>query len=291
VAKWNGKEEVPLSVSQIKQIAGRAGRFGLHEDAEAGGVATTLREDGMAALRKAIAVPMTSISCARLGEESMLTRTHIVEALPPGAPLSAVLSVVRHVCAPRAPYRMVDLGGVRAVVAMIDELAAGLDLQERLHLSHAPIQMRDPRVADGMLQFLRAYRAALSVRVRRALGPSGLLQHLATVGALRREPGARRVTMMTLAPLESLHKLLSCYIWLAYRNPVVWSDIEDAAALKAETEGAMTWCLARLAVQAKEGGWKSETMLERSFRKKMDRQTRRDEPDFHTHAAPKRRSF
>jgi ATP-dependent RNA helicase SUPV3L1/SUV3 len=253
VAKWNGRAEVPLSISQIKQIAGRAGRYGLHADADAGGVAVTLREDGMAALRKALAVPMTFIPCAYL-DEAHIIDTALVEALPLNAPLTVLFSVLNHVVAPRAPFRMAARMHADPVVQLVDTRGGPLSLSERLNLVRAPIQMRDPRVADGVAHFLRAYRDDLSVRVRRALGPSGLLQHLATVGAMRGGQGPQRVTMATLLPLESLHKLLSLYIWLAFRNPVVWADMEDAAVLKEETEAAMTWCLARLALKRVTGG-------------------------------------
>src|SRR4051812_9539574 len=49
--KFNGKEEVPLSVSQVKQIAGRAGRFGLHNSSSSGGVVTTLNAKDLPLLK------------------------------------------------------------------------------------------------------------------------------------------------------------------------------------------------------------------------------------------------
>ncbi|KAE8269104.1 hypothetical protein A4X09_0g3237 [Tilletia walkeri] len=57
--KWDGGSVVPLSTSQIKQIAGRAGRYGTQEnvgDSEAkGGIVTTLNEDDLPYVHAALA--------------------------------------------------------------------------------------------------------------------------------------------------------------------------------------------------------------------------------------------
>jgi ATP-dependent RNA helicase SUPV3L1/SUV3 len=232
----------------------------------------TLREDGMPALRAALAAPMAPLPCAHLSEGHINPRV-LGEALPVGAPTSAFFAAMDHVLAPRAPYRVVEMRYRDDVVRLIDEKGGELDLSERLHLIRAPIQMRDPRVADGIGHFVRAYRAALHVRVRRALGPSGLLQHLASVVALMKNRHAE-VTTATLGPLESLHKLLTIYIWLSYRNPVTWADMEDAMAIKEETEEAMTWCLSRLALTRHESYRRGSNQDILGLRRKSDRNPR-----------------
>ncbi|CAO1632177.1 unnamed protein product [Sympodiomycopsis kandeliae] len=63
--KYNGSEMVPLSASQIKQIAGRAGRFGTSSDGSAdGGVVTCLQEEDMPILRAALASEKADIKYA-----------------------------------------------------------------------------------------------------------------------------------------------------------------------------------------------------------------------------------
>ncbi|WFD20219.1 RNA helicase [Malassezia caprae] len=67
LSKWNGTERVPLSLSQIKQIAGRAGRYGTARDAETpGGFVLTRHEDEMDTLRAALAAPVRPITHASI---------------------------------------------------------------------------------------------------------------------------------------------------------------------------------------------------------------------------------
>lgn len=133
-------------------------------------------------------------------------------------------------------------------------------MNELVHLLRAPIQARDPRIADGVAGFLRAYGADMRVHLRRALGPSGLLVHLKEVHETMRKDKYAEATMETMMPLESLHRLVTLYLWCAFRNPVIWADAEDALVLKNETEEAMTWALARM---ASEGGHRAMPAIRR----------------------------
>ena len=102
--KWDGKDEISLSMPQIKQIAGRAGRFGVHtsptapDDAEATatttlGVVTTLDESDMDMLREAIKAPVVQVTKAVL-QPSRDAFRGVYQLLPPTTPLSKVNEIV-----------------------------------------------------------------------------------------------------------------------------------------------------------------------------------------------------
>lgn len=66
VEKFDGKAVRVLSLTQLKQIAGRAGRFGTEY---AVGQATTLVQEDMATLKRALAIPMIEIKVNQEGGE------------------------------------------------------------------------------------------------------------------------------------------------------------------------------------------------------------------------------
>lgn len=95
VSKWNGSEQVFLSSSQIKQIAGRAGRFGTSETSsesgsnaeDVGGIATTLHEEDLEVLRKAMEAPMVPVARAAI-QPSFEILERISVTIPPESTLS-----------------------------------------------------------------------------------------------------------------------------------------------------------------------------------------------------------
>lgn len=65
--KFNGTEDVVMSAAQIKQIAGRAGRYGTARDGtEDGGVVTCMRKEDMDVLREALEVPNREVRRAAI---------------------------------------------------------------------------------------------------------------------------------------------------------------------------------------------------------------------------------
>lgn len=103
--KFDGKREVRISSSQIKQIAGRAGRYGLHGDSDAGGVATTLHDADLPILRAAMDAPLQPIACAQL-QLDRVNSEKLVKVLPVGVTVAAILDVFKYVARVRAPYAL-----------------------------------------------------------------------------------------------------------------------------------------------------------------------------------------
>jgi len=90
-SKWDGTQQVALSVSQIKQIAGRAGRYGTQEETSGGaeplgGVVTTLNEEDLPLVHAALDAGTVPIRKASL---NLLTDRH--------EELSAVISSTNQV--------------------------------------------------------------------------------------------------------------------------------------------------------------------------------------------------
>ncbi|PWY98962.1 hypothetical protein BCV70DRAFT_201180 [Testicularia cyperi] len=72
MSKWNGREQVTLSASQIKQIAGRAGRYGTKraDNQPDGGIVTTRHEDELEILQQALESPLNPVDRAAIQPRS-----------------------------------------------------------------------------------------------------------------------------------------------------------------------------------------------------------------------------
>ncbi|KAM6500964.1 P-loop containing nucleoside triphosphate hydrolase protein [Amanita muscaria] len=120
-----------LSAPQVKQIAGRAGRYGLLEPTakfkgapwqSPGGVATTLYQSDLPYLRQALAEPIRPLRYARLGVRTE-TFTGLAQVLPQGASTFTIYEAHIYVGRLGANYRyaMPDESLLKSICQMVDE--------------------------------------------------------------------------------------------------------------------------------------------------------------------------
>lgn len=241
VRKFNGYEEIVLSTSQTKQIAGRAGRYGLHS--EAGGFTTTLYPNDLPILRKALDTPTPPISTAYQYHTAELCQT-ISQALPIDSSMMTLREVLTHVAKMRWPYHMQSLGRAEVVCDFIDNKLPSLPLAEKVQVMASPISWREEATLKIVAEFLQQYCDDYQVNLVQtlALGP---LRHLEAVEANMMTDSAHG-SQEALNILEGMHKLIVFYMWMNMRNPVAWHHRAEAEDLKERTEKALDWLLQRL---------------------------------------------
>ena len=161
LTKWNGKEEVTLSASQIKQIAGRAGRYGTQDKetkkADLGGVVTTRHEHELEILRAALASPLLPIRRAAIQPSSetfvqlsaVLPNAHGANSTKRGlrtlSEIYADVSLLARIDS--ANFFLSDLSSQLAISPLVESSSAGLlTVSERETFSNAPVNTRDERV-------------------------------------------------------------------------------------------------------------------------------------------------
>jgi ATP-dependent RNA helicase SUPV3L1/SUV3 len=212
LTKFDGEERRPLSVQEIKQIGGRAGRFG---GAHAEGVVAVLAGGGdpgeiARALHAAPAAPedlrprvapdadIVAAVAAEMGTQSLYGTLRRIER-----------SVLRR---DDPNYRLGDLSTQIAIAEAVDGVRE-LSLLDRWTYALCPVDERDngiARVADWA--------------VEHAMG------HAVAPPRAGRLPPPDRAGQDVLQVAEKVHRRLVSWRWMAMRFPEVYRDMEAAMA-------------------------------------------------------------
>ncbi|KAH7890078.1 P-loop containing nucleoside triphosphate hydrolase protein [Phlebopus sp. FC_14] len=247
--KYDGHEQRPLSISQIKQIAGRAGRYGLH--GKPGGLVTTLNDDDLPRLRVALATPPDSLPYALL-EPSEFWMGDVAQILPPTASTRSLFEVACYVSKVLPPFRAIAHRKLEEISKFLDTRAADLLLSEKLLFRNAPANWREPVLMDALTRITKLFGTALRVDLDDVLSVAPLKATLKDVevmmtGEKENDPDTCAKALKTL---ETLHRVLVLYLWLSFRNQMAFHQTQYAYILKGQVERALEWCLRQLSSQA-----------------------------------------
>ncbi|KQQ30927.1 helicase [Methylobacterium sp. Leaf123] len=204
VRKWDGVQERVLTNSEIRQIAGRAGRYG-HQDV--GYVAAT-EPTAIEPIRTALAgAPTAPAADTRFYVRPDLTAIRSVsEEMRTPSLYEVMTHFARATFYAGSPFQPSALEEVLEIARIIDR--ARLPIEEKFIFSVCPINRRD-EIAMGMLERWSQVRAAGT-----------------TVPALRASVTGE------LDYQERTVKLASAYLWLARRFPETFDDIEATRQMR-----------------------------------------------------------
>ncbi|KAF9460877.1 P-loop containing nucleoside triphosphate hydrolase protein [Collybia nuda] len=244
VSKWDGTTDRFLSVSQVKQIAGRAGRYGLHGNEEPGGFATTMCAPDLPFLRKTLDIPPNPLQYARMGPKKE-SFTMLANVLPPGSSTLTVHEAHAYIARlpPAYRYTMSSNTLMRKMCDFIDTRGRSLTVADRLLHLMAPIPWREDAILEVIAKFIRMYSEDIHVDLLVALAGTQFMPTMLRVEtqmAARLPPPANP---RTLEVLEGLHKIVVLYIWMSFRNAVAYSNHKDITELKGRVEVALEWTL------------------------------------------------
>ncbi|TFK35499.1 P-loop containing nucleoside triphosphate hydrolase protein [Crucibulum laeve] len=258
-----------LSISSVKQIAGRAGRFGLHGNNEPGGFTTTFLPDDLNYVRNILALSPPSLPVARIGP-SPKSFDQIIECLPAESSTETIYDA--HTFAARLPisFRYANIQSVDVMSEFLDSRIRDMTSAERRMWTMAPIPWRDQQSLDVVSKMASLYRHQMRVDFNVALEGTPLQETLRDAEYFMSTGHPARDIHSMLLHLETFHKLSVLYMWMSFRNAVVYSQGAEVAALKVRVEKALEWCLERLTMnEMAKGVQKTSLRPKIEFRRRM----------------------
>ena len=211
VRKWDGVEERPLSNSEIRQIAGRAGRYGHHDL----GIVAATEATAIEPIRVALAgAPSAPAADTRFYVRPDLTAIRsVAEEMRTPSLYEVMTHFARATFYAGSPFQPSALEEVLEIARIVDR--ARLPIEEKFVFSVCPINRRD-EIAMGMLERWSQVRAAG-----------------ATVPALRASLAGE------LDYQERTVKLASAYLWLSRRFPETFDDVEAIRHMRTRANDAI----------------------------------------------------
>lgn len=189
--KYNGDKMVPVSASQVKQIAGRAGRRGsVYPD----GLTTTLHLDDLNYLIECLKKPFDEVK--RVGLFPFFEQIELFAAQLPDLEFPKLLERFSQDCRLDGYYFLAQNLDIRKIANMLEQVK-GLSLEERFYFSFAPVNIRDPKAMYHLKKFAGLYAKELPVSISMGMPK----------GAARND--------QELLDLETRHQVVSMYLWLS----------------------------------------------------------------------------
>ena len=248
---YHGREK--LSIPQLKQIAGRAGRYrtaqqemNKQETAPASdgqdarleeyratatvGLVTCLDEADLRYIRTALRAEVEPIRHAAILPPADFV-DDFASHLPGGIPFEYILNRLSEVSVLHSRYKLCDIKDQRMIARTLEPVK-GLSIVSRYILAASP--------ADTKTQTMQ--------RVLRAYGRCVAEMKMVTVADIEEVPLEVLERPLTsdrdyLVELELLHKALVLYLWLSYRFVNIFKDREMAMYAKSMCEEKINRCL------------------------------------------------
>lgn len=217
--KYDGERSRALTATEIKQVAGRAGRYGSRF---AEGFVTCFQPSDLRYVADSLALPYAPISKAGLFPSA--DQLEALAAALPGVSFVGVVRAMQRAAQLDGSYFLTRFDDFLAVARLIDGLA--LTTRERYTFCSAPVDTNSASARAALRRFAAYYASGESVPVS----------------------VSDRIPMTTTGHLheaEEAFRVCDLYMWLAMRYETAFAERERALALKQAYADAITAGLAR----------------------------------------------
>jgi ATP-dependent RNA helicase SUPV3L1/SUV3 len=206
--KYNGIEEEEISAALAKQIAGRAGRYGVHEE----GFVAGYDDDTHDIMRSLMKEKIPPVPASGFAVAPSLEQLHRISAVTGETSLVKLLKrFVHNIDVPDGFFypRITEEQNGRA--EWLDTL--DLSVAEKFTMSLVPISTKVPALESAW---------------------SHWAQSLAKKKVCRLQPHPQELFWQNLQEVEDTCRMYSAYAWLGYRMPEFFPSLEEAQALARE---------------------------------------------------------
>lgn len=229
--KFNGNETIPLTASETKQIAGRAGRFSKDEGELEGFVTSMYRKD-LHFLKKMMNEPIQELSKACTWPTDKVW-TYYMSKFPKYTSFYDILEQFEKETSSleMENFFLTSLDSRYEILNLFlrNDLYKRTTIEDQLRLSLAPINisMASPSVVDTAFNFFQNITKCETKNI--------FDFNFLHIDILKRRPkftATTDLTVQTLQSLEENHKLILIFLWLSQRWPTLFVDKESATETK-----------------------------------------------------------
>eukprot|EP00741_Cyanophora_paradoxa_P014710 tig00020816_g14188.t1 len=215
VLKFNGDDVVQVPDTQIKQIAGRAGRYASRYPT---GFVTAMRDEDLDVVHAALQAPLPPLQAAGLFptyEQLELFASRV----PPSASFADILVEFASAARIDGPYFMTRVDDMQEVAKLLVPVRE-LSLRDRYTLCLAPVKVREPTAASNLVDYAK--------QIARG-GPVALGYRAWELRKPRTDGEAHE--------LEVIHSVVDMYLWLSQRmgDAVPFLDETEAHSARARS--------------------------------------------------------
>lgn len=205
--KWNGREEVRLSPAEVRQIGGRAGRFGKHDH----GFVGALNRGDLAHIRSCFEgdlEPVDAMIQVRPSQQHVLTMSEVLGSQN----LYELLELFHRRIRFDDPLLIASVPEEMLFLASLAD-SFTMPVVDKFVFTCAPVDTRDTFMMHRYESWMRAFTEGKRARID-ALDPQ-----------YERESGTGDPEAFLQAELRV--KMLTVYAWLGYRYPQAFPDLGE----------------------------------------------------------------